>query len=144
MTAEYILRASIKAVSQGGKAYCFSAHVPGQGYINCGELVEQMPEYTRQLLCAITSEVENIGYSQAYAEPGYDAVKGIFFANWNHFPSKTGDLLEKLGYACEWSDEWTTCDNCNSALRTQPNSYDWTPGYEFDNENGEIFCHDCR
>src|SRR5262249_8844341 len=41
----------------------------------------------------------------------------------------------------EWSDEWTTCSNCNKALRTSPDSYDWQPAYTHDDSG--IYCFEC-
>lgn len=121
MTPQYILRKSLCR-----KAHCFSAHVPGKGYVNRGELAEEMPEYNRQRMRSAESEIENIQYASDYAEPGYDAPrKGILFANWNVFPSWIDDVLERAGYAIEWIDEWMVCE-CGKAFRTSPNSYSWT------------------
>src|SRR5678816_1797897 len=38
---------------------------------------------------------------------------------------RLSDLAEKAGYAVEWSDEWSTCDDCGKAVRTSPDSYGW-------------------
>jgi hypothetical protein len=116
MTAEYILRAAVKTVAQGG-------------------------ESTR----SAQSEVDNIGFASSYAEPGYtdpECNRGIFFANWNNLPVKTTDLLEKAGYAIEWSDEWAFCDDCGKAVRTSPNSYGWQQSYSLVDDYS-IVCVEC-
>jgi hypothetical protein len=89
------------------------------------------------------SEIETLGYATEYAEPGYDNPKsGILFANWNHFPGKATDLLERAGYAVEWSDEWHICDGCGKAVRTSPDSYGWQAAYIL-NDDSKILCLDC-
>ena len=125
-----------------GPAHCFSAWIKGKGYVNKGETVESRPDYERQLGQRKRSEAENIGYASDYAEPGYDSPKhGILFADWNPFPSNLPDALENLGYSIEWSDEWATCEDCNKAFRTEPDSYDWKPAGTI-TENG-AFCNAC-
>lgn len=60
-----------------------------------------------------------------YAEPGYEAKRGIiFFADWNR-NKRLQTVLERLGYDTEWSDEWTFCADCDRALRDMPTSYMW-------------------
>lgn len=89
------------------------------------------------------SEIENLGWANAYAEPGYDNPrKAILFANWNYFPRDISDTLERAGYAIEWSDEWTTCGDCGNAVRTSPDSYGYQPSYVILNDC-EIVCHTC-
>jgi hypothetical protein len=85
----------------------------------------------------------DIMFAKEYAEPGYsNPAKGILFANWNDEPLKRlGDLAEKAGYAIEWSDEWSVCDDCGKAVRTSPNSYGWRRSY-FDSEDG-FLCVEC-
>lgn len=96
-----------------------------------------------------------------YAEPGYSNRTGkpILFANWNErtkynpetreqevldsTPRRLGDLAEKAGYALEWSDEWTTCNQCGKAVRTSANSYSWMRSYFEDDLDGEIVCIEC-
>lgn len=73
-------------------------------------------------------------------EPGYDD-KPMILANWNHVPNRVFDKIESLGYACEWSDEWTSCSECGKGIRTSPNSYEWSPAYQIG--DGEILCLDC-
>lgn len=105
------------------------------------------------------SRIEDTQFYRHYAEPGYtDPGEGGFIAlgNWNKItryrdgshetldtsPEKFGDMLEKMGGELEWSDEWTSCDNCNGIVRTQPNSYVWHPAYEY--SDGGIQCHTCH
>ncbi len=73
-------------------------------------------------------------------EPGYDD-KPVIMADWNKVPKHVFDKLESLGYACEWLDEWATCAECNKAVRTSPNSYDWTSAYVI--QDGDLLCLDC-
>lgn len=89
------------------------------------------------------SEVENIGYASEYAEQGYsDPERGILFANWNHIPKRTMAALERMGFECEWSDEWDTCSDCNKAVRTSPDSYGWQAYFVLLNDC-ELVCLDC-
>lgn len=94
----------------------------------------------------------------AYSEPGYsDPASGlIVFGDWNpkcgfSVPkevqrrdpvSKLSRILEKLDAELEWSDEWDTCCDCGKAIRTQADSYGWTPYYRILNDC-EIVCLDC-
>lgn len=89
-----------------------------------------------------------------YAEPGYgrtsDAV--IVFGDWNDkrnaegksatLPSRLARVLEAAGAEIEWLDEWTQCQGCYRAVRTEPDSYSWKPSYAWVNEC-EIYCADC-
>jgi hypothetical protein len=89
------------------------------------------------------SEIENMGWSPEYAEPRYsNHPKGILFADWNYFPTVVTDILERAGYGIQWSDEWTTCEDCGKALRTSPDCYGWQPSYALVNECS-IVCIDC-
>jgi hypothetical protein len=89
------------------------------------------------------SEIECLDYANGYAEPGYtDPEKCVLFADWNPFDRKLTDLLERYGYACEWSDEWSTCEDCGKAVRTSPDSYGWGPSYVILNECS-IVCVKC-
>ena len=95
-----------------------------------------------------------------YAEPGYSNPKcGIIaVGNWNSVtgpwanrgpgneilddsPEKLSAILEGLGISLEWCDEWTSCSECNSLVRTQPDSYDWEQSY--DQVDFEILCRSC-
>lgn len=90
------------------------------------------------------SDIDDVQYAAEYAEPGYaQPKKGILLANWNYFSRKVTDLLERYGYSIEWSDEWTTCDDCYRIVRTSPNSYSWKRSHWFDEENCETICERC-
>ena len=138
MTYEYILKAAIADMAAGRRApHRYSAHVHGSGYVNNGDDPATLADYRAQLVRTATSDLENMQWSQGYAEPGYDDPKrGILFSNWNHFPRGVDDLLEKAGYAIEWEDEWSTCHGCGKAVRESPNCYSWQPSY--------IVMHDCE
>lgn len=145
MTHEYILKAAIQSMVTGHhEPHCFSAHVPGHGYISQGlGPVENRADYLRQLEQRAKSELDNLQWSQAYAEPGYtDPDKCILFADWNCFPRGLDSILEKAGYAIEWSDEWSNCGDCGKAVRTSPDSYSYQPHYVILNEC-ELVCLDC-
>lgn len=138
MTPEYVLRKSLCR-----RAHCFSAHVPGKGYIGKGDTPESKPDYDRQREQSAKSEIDNLGYAPGFAEKGYDEPrKGVLFANWNVFPSKIDDILERMGYSCEWSDEWTTCEDCGKAVRTSPDCYHWQPYYVLIGECSTV-CLNC-
>ena len=83
-------------------------------------------------------------YADGYADGQGETqpTKGVLAANWNKFPRGLDSLLERLGFAVEWSDEWTTCDSCNKALRTQPDSYCWEPAFR-ETSDGETLCRAC-
>lgn len=122
---------------------CFSAWVQGKGYVNTGDPPHNVDDYWAQALRAAQVESDNIELSPKYAEPGYEQpTRGVLFANWNNLPSSVEEELENAGYAVEWSDEWTTCADCNAALRTQPDSYCWEPSFCQD-EDGEYICKTC-
>lgn len=143
MKLETILQASVNSMIHGHHApHCYSAWIKGEGYINRGDNPETRADYLAQLKRDAQSEIDNMGYASEYAEPGYEQPKkGILFANWNRLPRGLDDILEKAGYAIEWSDEWFTCD-CGKAVRTSADSYCWTPSYK-ETKHGEILCKDC-
>lgn len=88
-------------------------------------------------------EADYIEYASDYSEPGYSKPKqGILFGNWNGYPTRLTDILEKLGYEIEWSDEWSTCSDCGNAVRTGPDSYSWTQSFVIYNDC-ELICHNC-
>jgi hypothetical protein len=140
MTPQYICRKSLCRA-----AHCFSAHVPGKGYVNCGQAGDDIDEYNRQRIRSALAEIDNMGYVAGYAEPGHtEPEKGILFANWNVFPRELPDVLERAGYAIEWSDEWSTCEDCGKAVRTSPNGWDWSPYYaESLISEDSMVCLDC-
>ena len=101
----------------------------------------------------------DLQFYDRYCEPGYSAPEGLILsANWNDRdrydadtrrrvvtdtrPSRLGNVLERLGCELEWCDEWTACDDCNGAIRTQPDSMCWTPSYVMD-DDCTILCTEC-
>lgn len=100
----------------------------------------------------------DIQWYPGYSEPGYtDAEYGVLLANWNpksfactnsgevpSIPSRVSHLIEKtgLGYAMEWSDEWSDCGNCGKIVRTNPDNYSWTRSYVIFNDC-ELVCQKC-
>lgn len=96
-------------------------------------------------------------HTHGYAEPGYNGDL-IATGNWNDIttynrqtnkvdvvteaPKRIANLLEKLGFEIEWSDEWTTCDTCQKLVRTTADSYSWTRAY-MEDEYQEVTCHEC-
>lgn len=144
MTLERILQAAVNDLAAGRReAHSYSAHVPGKGYVNDGTILDTRADYLRQLAQSVRSEVDNINWAPSYAEPGYtDSPKGVLWANWNVFPRDFDRILERAGYTVEWSDEWSTCDGCNRAVRTSPDSYQYQPFYVLMNDC-EIVCLDC-
>lgn len=127
MTLERILESAVRSMIAGRHTpHCYRAHVPGQGYVNDGSAAFDRADYLQQLERDARAEVENIGYAATYAEPGYaQPARGVLFANWNRLPRNIDRTLERAGYAVEWSDEWTTCEDCGAAYRTEPDC--WTP-----------------
>ncbi len=122
MTPEYILR----------KSLCRPAHCLGQ-----------YEEKNGGRLAFAESEIESMRFAHGYAEPGYsNPAKCVLFANWNYFPSNIDQILERYGFAIEWSDEWAECENCNRAVRTSGNSYFWQPSFGMV-EECTILCADC-
>jgi hypothetical protein len=145
MTLERVLQATRRALAAGTqRPHCFRAHVPGQGYVNDGSILASRADYLRQLDRAVESEIANMGHASTYGEPGYTQPRhGILFANWNMFPDTLPALLEQLGYESEWSDEWTTCEDCHKAFRIQPTGYSWTPSIQFRADESADICNSC-
>lgn len=143
MTPEYILKAAITAMLHGNKTpHCYHAWQAGKGYSNDGSLVETRADYLAQLARTAQSEIDNLGWAPAYAEPGYGQPKhGVMLANWNCFPSRIDLILERAGYAVEWSDEWSTCGECNNLFRTSPNGFCWEPAFKEDQDG--LLCTAC-
>jgi len=126
------------------KPHCFSAHVPGQGYINDGNIPGLEDEYWRQALLAATQERDNMMVAPRYSEPGYEnPPHGVLLANWNHFPSGLEKKLEEAGYGVEWNDEWLFCNDCGGAVRTEPDNMFWKPSYVI-TKDSELLCNMCK
>lgn len=102
----------------------------------------QKPDYQKR---SGESEIENLNWYQDYAEPGYrmsHGDRGILTADWNYFHRGITTLLERAGFECEWSDEWSSCEDCNKLVRTSGDCYQWQPYYVIQNEC-ELVCLDC-
>jgi len=104
----------------------------------------------------------DIDWAAEYVEPGHTAGShGILFADWNNeqrratdaeradgqywidvsdFRSRFARILERAGYACEWSDEWTICA-CGKAVRMTADSWDWRPSFVAN--DGDFACREC-
>lgn len=78
----------------------------------------------------------DIDQCSSYGEPGYQADKGILFADWNYVPKSFQDLLEKQGYSLEWCDEWYVDHDYDEAWRTVPGSWHWVPSILIDPDAG--------
>ncbi len=143
MTIDTILKAAKNSMINGNHAaHCYSAHVLGKGYVNRGEHMHDRADYLRQLAHSVQGEIDNMGFAVDYAEPGRDKPKrGILFANWNCFPRGFDTILEKAGYAVEWSDEWCTCPECGKAFRLSADSFIWEPAFKA--VRGNVLCLDC-
>lgn len=143
MTLEWILTAAINSMIRGHHVpHCYRAHVLGKGYVNDGSDPRTRAAYLRQLERDARSEVDNMGYAPAYAEPGYtQPARGVLLANWNRLPRGLDRTLERAGYAVEWSDEWAICVDCNRAIRTEPDCWVWQPAYQI--TEGDYVCSAC-
>jgi hypothetical protein len=109
-----------------------------------------------EIACLMRGFDHDLRMASMYAEPGYsDPESGVIaFADWNerimaHTDGKISQtmprlraILEYFGAEIEWSDEWTVCDCCGKAVRTQPDSYAWKPSY-WCGDDGEAQCHEC-
>lgn len=147
MTLERILKAAVNSMVRGHHTpHCYHAWVKDEGYVNNGSGTvarHDRADYLRQLEHAAQAEVDNMGWADGYAGTGYTQPKhGVLMANWNCLPRGLDTILERAGYGVEWSDEWTTCEDCNKALRTSPDSHDWRPSYA-DTSDGAIVCEAC-
>jgi hypothetical protein len=131
MTLETILKAAVSSMIRGHHApHCFSAWVQGKGYVNQGEPPYDRADYLQQLERTANSEIENMGYAPSYADKRTDQPrKGVVWANWNCLPRELGDLLERMGFAVEWSDSVSTCDGCHRCVETEPSHAFWEPGF---------------
>ena len=145
MTLERILSAGVNSmITRHHSPHCYHARVQGRGYVNDGGPEFDRADYLRQLERDARSEVSNAGWAPKYGEPGYDQpARGVVLMDWNKLPGALIDALERAGYSIEWSDEWTTCEGCGNALRTQPDGHDWTPAYT-DGDDGLPHCKPCN
>ena len=92
---------------------------------------------------AFATDASEINWAPHYCEPGYtNPENAVVFANWNRFPTRLTDILERMGCGIEWEDEWDTCDECMGAIRTSPDSYSWLQSYvQYD--DGDRVCLEC-
>lgn len=103
-----------------------------------------------------TEVVSDMGIGYANGE-SYSGMSDVWVAgNWNDktdyssgervvvdsMPGRLFDALERIGVNGEWSDEWDTCSDCLKLIRTEPDSYAWTPQYIL-SDDGEFVCVDC-
>jgi len=87
--------------------------------------------------------LNDINWCEGYAEPGYDDPKcSVLFADWNSYPTRLANILERAGYSVEWSDEWSICEDCNKAVRTVQDSYSWRRYFVIYNDC-ELVCANC-
>jgi hypothetical protein len=110
----------------------------------------------QKILDYINKHNLDVQFADGCCEPGYKD-QPVALANWNsktEYNRETGnfktlddtrprlaEVLEKMGYAIEWGDEWHICDDCGKAVRSQPDSYSWKP--YFRTSEGSILCGDC-
>lgn len=103
------------------------------------------------------SRIEEIQFYNGYSEPGYSGEL-IAVGNWNNITNYNADmrqhecvddtlgrlseLLEKIGFSLEWSDEWSSCEECGNLVRTSPDSYSWLPYYTIV-DDCSLVCKDC-
>lgn len=80
-----------------------------------------------------------------------DARRYVDNATGADVPKRLWEALDRIGVNGEWSDEHTTCDDCQRLIRTEPDSYGWTAQYVvFDSRGeygdysaGDTVCADC-
>lgn len=103
----------------------------------------------------VRSRIEEMRIHPGYA--GHPEDGAVVTGNWNNIteyvrdknehtlisdlPERLGIIFEKLGFETEWNDEWAECDDCYNIVRTEPDSWFWTPQYVED--QGEVICRHC-
>ena len=123
-------------------------------------MAEQQKKNDEKVGYTVLNRLEEITiHTEGYVEPGYDSKYDVIATgNWNSvdrynhekrervfvsdLPKRIGNLFEKLGIEVEWSDEWEACYDCGKLVRTQPDSYGWTPEFTYD-DNG-LYCKECK
>lgn len=127
------------------------------------DLDQKTWERAKRLICAATGEdygdgliVTDIG--TGFSEPGYQDDGPIWVTgDWNpkrfrregepelsneeSLAVRLGDALDKLGVELLWLDEWESCQGCYKIVRTQADSYSWTPSFYMTDDG--FFCHEC-
>ena len=97
---------------------------------------------TQELINKYQEDGRIDNYAFEYKELGYSTDKDIIlFADWNDWADEEMEIVESFSEV-EWSDEWTTCQECGGAVRTSPDSYGWSPSFVILNEC-ELICLDC-
>jgi hypothetical protein len=105
--------------------------------------------------------IQEIEFTQGYAEPGYDDPESgtVALGNWNEIhgpyneqsrtsevldktPDRLAAILERMGIGIEWSDEWYTCSDCGKCFRCSADSYCWQMSGVL-TEYGDCVCCDC-
>jgi len=69
----------------------------------------------------------------------YDQAHGRIVLS--DLPARLERALSRLGFECEWCDEWSTCGECGGLVRTECDGFSWRPGYVY--TDGEITCLGC-
>lgn len=100
-------------------------------------------EYTDDEVADLILELlPEVAMAQHYGEPGYPSPdRCVLFDDWNKVDREVQAVLEELGFALEWSDEWLVCDE-GKAWRTSPDSFFWRPSCMI-TRGGEILTTDC-
>lgn len=98
----------------------------------------------------VLTDAFDMGYitdwASDYAEPGYtlsEGARGVAFGDWNGKNYRLANILDRMGYEVEWLDEWTRCEHCDRAFRTQPDSYSWKMHGAYLEDSCEMICGDC-
>jgi hypothetical protein len=94
----------------------------------------------------VKTELESIMIYPGYIEPGYEneGIRAVALGNWNgHIMARVKLCLERSGYACEWSDSWSCCDDCAMLLRVEGLGYNWEPSYIMNQSEGTFKCKEC-
>ena len=103
---------------------------------------------------SVENAICNISLHDNYSEPGYSGEL-IALGDWNavdiydettqtrktvsDLPKRVCNILERLGFECEWNEEWTACCDCNGLVRTQGDSYSWTASFQL-TDDGAVCC----
>ena len=85
----------------------------------------------------------NFDYYLGCSEPGYEDIQ-VIAADWNYH-ERIASFIERYFdgiVSLEWSDEWTSCSECNKAVRTSPTSYGWERSYLWTSDCS-IACIEC-
>jgi hypothetical protein len=75
--------------------------------------------------------------ASGYCEPGYTGGP-VYILQCSRIKPPSNVDEDDICYA----DEWSTCDGCRLAVRTEPDSFDWRPFFNV--IDGELWCHACQ